>query len=156
MKKIFSSVIIIGLVVALGTAALVLFNTQKKIAAGYIYDCHTNQPLSNAEVSINDRGWGLSNGSLIWDKSYAYKAVTSERGFFRIIYKGNPTDMQAKKSGYIAAQQYEKPTRNIIIKMREGDIPGEVSYNCRLSSECLQATNEDGVLVTKNVCANLR
>ena len=127
---------------------------QVNIAKGYVYDCQTHQPISDVEVSLNNRGWGLYNNQLIWDKDYSYKAATNNDGSFRIAYKGTPTDIQAKKQGYYLAQKYDYPNQNIKLELLSGNNASEVTYNCKLSFECIKKEIINGVETSRDVCAD--
>jgi hypothetical protein len=129
------------------------FERKDKSITGVVLDCASNQPIPNVEVSVNQRSWGFIDGSLVWDRDYISKATTSNSGEFTITYEvGSSTNIKTEKEGYITAWQFENPKQGIIIRMLQGNKPGEVTYNCKSSSECLQTTIEDGVQVTKNVC----
>ena len=125
---------------------------REKTISGFVLDCQTNKPIDNTEVFVNQRGWGFDR-YLIWDKSYVYVGKSDNLGYFKISYKvGNSANISAKKEGYITAQQFEKPKDGVILKMLRGSKPLEVTYKCRLSSECLQTTIENNVQVTRNIC----
>lgn len=79
--------------------------------------------------------------------------ILGQRGFFKISYRvGNSAKILTKKDGYITSEQFENPKDGIIIKMLQGNRPLERTYNCRLSSGCLQTTVENNVQVTRNIC----
>lgn len=136
------------------TVVFSLLSRQSNVAEGYVTDCESNIPVEGAQVSLNERGWGFRDGQLVWDKDYAYTALTTKQGFFQIIYKGNPTDIKATKSGYLLEQKYETPSKNVSLKMLRGDMPTEVTYDCKLSKECLVTIVDHGVQITKNVCTS--
>lgn len=126
-------------------------NLKKGVAEGYVYDCSTNQPIDNANVSLSkSRGWGFWS-ALTGDETHSYHSLTDSSGFFLIKYMGSPTQLQSEKSGYLVAEQWEKPSKNITIKMLEGDRSGS-SYYCKLQADCKQTTIEDGVQVIQNTC----
>lgn len=140
--------LILVLIISLGF----IFARREKTIAGQIVDCQTNSPIVDAEVAVNQIGWGF-NDYLVWDKSYVYSAKSDNSGYFKIGYKvGNSANITAQKDGYIKAQQFEYPRNNVIIKMLQGNKPTEVTYNCKSSSECLETTLENGVQVTRNIC----
>ena len=131
-----------------------LFIRREKTVSGIVLDCSTNEPIVNAEVSANQRGWGLIDGSLLWDKDYISKARTDNSGEFTLGYRvGDSANMRANKEGYITAQQFEPRGEGIVVRLLQGNNPAEVTYNCKLLSECLETTVEDGIQVTRNVCA---
>ncbi len=129
-----------------------IFARREKTIAGHIVDCQTNSPIVGAEVAVNQRGWGF-NDYLVWDKSYVYSAKSDNSGYFKIKYRvGSSADITAQKDGYIKAQQFENPYDDVIIKMLQGNKPLELTYNCKLSSACYEATLENDVQVTRNIC----
>jgi len=129
-----------------------IFARREKAIIGHIVDCQTNNPIAGAGVAVNQIGWGF-NDYLLWDKSYAYSAKSDNSGYFKIKYRvGSSANITVQKDGYIKAQQFEYPRDDVIIKMLQGDKPTEVTYNCKLSSECLETTLENGIQVTRNIC----
>lgn len=140
--------LILALVIFIGF----IFARREKTVAGHIVDCQTNNPIIGAEVVVNQRGWGF-DGYLVWDKSYVYSAKSGNSGYFKINYNvGSSANITAQKDGYIKAQQFESPKDGVVVKMLLGNKPLEVTYNCKLSSECLQTTVKNNVQVTRNVC----
>lgn len=139
---ILASVIFIGFI----------FARREKTIAGYIVDCQTNSPIIGVDVTVNQIGWGF-DGHLVWDKSYVYSAKSDDSGYFKISYNvGSSANITAQKNGYIKAQRFEDPKDGIMVKLLKGNKPPEVTYNCKLSSECLQTTVENNMQVTRNIC----
>jgi hypothetical protein len=144
-------VILIGLgpIVAIGF----LVARRDKIVAGHVVDCQTNAPIAGAGVLVTQSGWGFSNGSLVWDRSYVYRTTSDDTGRFSVTYNvGSSADILVEKKGYIRAQQYEEENSSISIRILRGDKPMERTYYCRLSSECYVTRMEGNVQVTSNVC----
>lgn len=125
---------------------------REKIISGVVLDCQTNKPISDVEVSVNQIGWGFDR-YLVWDKSYVYATKSDNLGHFKISYRvGSSANILAKKERYITTQQFEHPTDGVMVKLLKGNKPLEVTYNCKLSSECLQTTVENNVQVSRNIC----
>lgn len=102
---------------------------------------------------VTQSGWGFSNGSLVWDRSYVYRTTSDDTGRFSVTYNvGSSADILVEKKGYIRAQQYEEENSSISIRILRGDKPMERTYYCRLSSECYVTRMEGNVQVTSNVC----
>ena len=152
-RKTFKIRLVIFLILALVVYTGFLFARGEKTLSGVVLDCITNQPVANVEVSTNQRGWGFIEGSLVWDKDYISKTTTSSSGEFTTTYSaGGTADIKASKEGYITAQQFENPKERMVVRILQGDKPREVTYNCRLSSECLETRIENNVQITRNVC----
>lgn len=150
--KIFKIRLVIFLIFVLVISFGFIFARREKTIAGHIVDCQTNSPIVGAEVAVNQIGWGF-NDYLVWDKSYVYSAKSDNSGYFKIRYKvGDSANVTAQKDGYIKAQQFEDSRSDVVIKMLQGNKPIEVTYNCKLSSECYKTTLENGVQVTRNIC----
>ncbi|OGI60536.1 hypothetical protein A2641_03315 [Candidatus Nomurabacteria bacterium RIFCSPHIGHO2_01_FULL_37_25] len=155
MNLLFTSKtrLFLGLILILVITVFFIYTRREKVISGYVRDCGTNEVINNAEVSVNQVGWGFQNGNIVWDKMYVNSVHTDSLGYFQILYRvGSSANLMSKKAGYITAQQYEYPAEDITINMLKGYKPTEVTYNCKLSSECLSCANEDGVKVCRDVC----
>src|SRR3989338_3949845 len=142
MNLLFTSKtrLFLGLILILVITVFFIYTRREKV-------------INNAEVSVNQVGWGFQNGNIVWDKMYVNSVHTDSLGYFQILYRvGSSANLMSKKAGYITAQQYEYPAEDITINMLKGYKPTEVTYNCKLSSECLSCANEDGVKVCRDVC----
>jgi len=60
---------------------------QEHRIAGRVSDFDTGQPLAGVELTARQSGWGLSDGSLVWDKAFPYTAVTDAQGRFELRYR---------------------------------------------------------------------
>jgi hypothetical protein len=132
-----------------------IFLPKEKYVQGTVIDCDTDNPIRDAEISVNQRGWGTNNGQLVWDKDFVYLAKTDENGRFYIKYKvGSSVNLRAKKQGYLAAEQWEEKNSDVVMKMQQGDIPYplEVTYNCKTLSECMKCEMVNNVNTCRNVC----
>ena len=145
--------LIILLVLIIAVYFIFMWARREKTISGFVFDCQTNNAVVNAKVSVNQIGWGIDNNRLVWDKSYVYDTQSDTAGFFKISYRvGNSAKILASKDDYITAEQFEHPKDGVMVKLLRGNKPLEVTYNCKLLSECLQATIENNVQVTRNVC----
>jgi len=140
-----------GLIVVLTVIIFFAYARREKAVSGYVLDCGTNDSIVNAEVSVNQVGWGFENGQPVWDKSYVTNVRSDSRGYFRIAFDvGSSAHLTALKDGYLTAEQWEYPGDSIAIKMLKGDDTSERTYNCKRSSECLSCRKEDSVEVCKS------
>jgi hypothetical protein len=127
---------------------------REKAVSGQVVDCETNEKIMDAKVSLQQRGWGF-DGGLVWDKTYVSETLTNGVGEFEATFRvGNNANILVSKDGYVNAQQFEEPAKNISVRMLRGNYPTEVTYNCTLSSECLKKTVEGGVTVFRNSCVD--
>ncbi len=79
--------------------------------------------------------------------------MSDSNGHFKITYRvGNAAQMRTIKDGYMSAHQFEGPGDGVAIKMLKGENRTDITYDCRLQSECLVKSIEDGVLVQRNTC----
>ena len=146
MKKI----LIILVFVVLLAGGIFVFVWREKIVSGIVVDCTTNEPIAGAEVSAHQH-----ITFAIGHEGFVYRTTSDDTGAFKLSYKvGDAAQMTVRKDGYIAAQQFEYPREDIVVRMLQGNAPTEVTYNCKLSSECLETTIESGVQVTRNVCVD--
>ncbi len=147
-----------GLLIALSPlSTLYNLHTGKSIS-GVVVSCDTGLPIAAAEVAVYGAGWGMSNGKLIWDKSYGSTTQTDSSGRYDLTYKLG-TSLQTKKEGYLTAQNHVKNGDTVQVKLREitADVdPTELTFDCRLSSECYKLREEGDVIVGWNDCTNPR
>jgi hypothetical protein len=142
------ALLIITLIISLGF----LISRREKVVSGHVLDCATGRPIAGAEVHANQSGWGFGD-YLVWDKPYISSAVTDDTGHFTMTYRvGDSANISAEKKGFLKALQYESPRSDAVIKLLQGNKAAEVTYNCKLSSECLVTTLENNVQVSRNVC----
>ena len=144
--------IVLALVLIIPT--LFLYSRREKLIGGFVLDCSTNKPIENAEVSVNQRGWGFDNGP-VWDKDYTTSSKSDTSGHFEIRFRvGSSVHLMVKKAGYFTAEQYEYPKDGVEIKMLQGEGKNfnDITYNCKKSSECLSCKMGGNVEVCKNTC----
>ncbi len=58
--------------------------------SGVLVEYRTNQPIGGARVEITARGWGFSDGQLVWDKAYMHTSRTANDGTFVVDVPGPP------------------------------------------------------------------
>ena len=144
-------VVLIGLLLI--TAFGFMFARRDKVVAGHVVDCQTNAPIAGADILVSQSGWGFSNGSLVWDRTYVYRATSDETGSFELTYNvGSSANIGVHKDGYLQAQQYEEARAGILVGLLKGDKPTERTYYCKLSSQCFVTRVEGNVQVTTNIC----
>lgn len=99
---IFPAIVVFYIVGPLPT--LISFISSKQIS-GKVYDCITNMPIENVEVSISGMEWGFINGQLVWDKFYSKTTNSNSEGNYFINYNIG-SSLVAKKEGYLQAYDY--------------------------------------------------
>ena len=73
-----------------------------KTVRGRVIDSDTSAGIEGVTVKGLQRGWGWSNGSLVWDKDYTYITHTDADGSFALSYSrgGSSIRLQFYKDGY--------------------------------------------------------
>ncbi|OGY96753.1 MAG: hypothetical protein A2122_00315 [Candidatus Liptonbacteria bacterium GWB1_49_6] len=126
--------LLILIISVLFIAGMFVFGRREKFIAGRVVDCQTGAPIGSAEVSVDQRGWGIQNGQVIWDKDYIYTTHTDQDGRFALRFKvgANSVNLIAKFPSYLRAQQYERPDSDtVLIRMLVGSNPlNEPTENC--------------------------
>ena len=77
MKKIVSTSVIIAVVLLSG---VFISSLSTKNISGVVRDCESGLPVADAEVTARARGWGVRNGSIVWDKDFVVSALTDDGG----------------------------------------------------------------------------
>ena len=67
---------------------------------GRVVDHATGRPVSGAVVTLVGRGWGVSDGQLVWDKERAASATSDAEGRFRARVRGD-VNVRAEADGYV-------------------------------------------------------
>lgn len=69
--------------------------------SGQVIDAATGAPVASAEVVIWSRAWGISEGSLVWDKQYTSRAAAGSDGRFSVVHRGATSPrLCARAPGY--------------------------------------------------------
>jgi hypothetical protein len=77
-----------------GARLLIMFTTLAAAAcsrgavSGEVVDYATGKPIAGASVAARSRGWGTSDGQLVWDKTYSARTSTDSEGRFAIALPG--------------------------------------------------------------------
>ena len=93
----------------------------EKTVSGTVTDFETNHPIHGATIRAAQHGWGISNGTLVWDKDYSSHATTDEQGRFTIGYRrGSSANLWAESPGYQRFQAWypRNATARIRLKRR--------------------------------------
>jgi hypothetical protein len=151
-----SSLAIVYIVVPLST----VFSLQKtKHISGTVMDCETNEPITDAAVSIYGNSWGWSDaGGLIWDKEYSATTQSTLSGAFTLEYILG-TSVVTRKDGYYTAQNFIEGGAMVEVGLRKiNDLQPatERTYTCRFESECVKSRIENGVDISWNDCTSPR
>lgn len=139
---IFAALIVVGIA---ATPAKYLFRYSKTVS-GIVIDCADDKPIAGANIQVLKRGWGQSDGGVVWDKNYITTAQSDATGLFNIQYTvGMYADISVSQEGYYMAKQYELPTDNAVIRLRSKADPavgypyqyGEPrTHSCVFDYEC--------------------
>lgn len=71
---------------------------------GEVRDATSNRPVANAEVEVTTRGWGSRDGGLVWDKDYAYQALSGPEGKFIVKGANGGHRLAVRAAGYRPVQ----------------------------------------------------
>lgn len=96
-KLVFITVLIFILLI-IGGVGPNSFKTRT--TQGVVINCLTKQPIQNASLVFQRRGWGIDNGGLRWDKSYKYTATMDNSGRYTVSYTGEPSIAIISVPGY--------------------------------------------------------
>jgi hypothetical protein len=93
--------------------------TGSSYIAGTVVDARTGAPLAGVAVAVSNRGWGVVNGQLVWDKDYVYPTVSDQQGRFRIAFDvGSSAHVKATKAGYQPHDSWYESNRVITITLQ--------------------------------------
>jgi|SRR3989344_1100848 len=149
MKKIVSTSVIIAVVLLSG---VFISSLSTKNISGVVRDCESGLPVADAEVTARARGWGVRNGSIVWDKDFVVSALTDDGGAFSLKVSHAPDIWEARKENYLTALQNGIPSNPLELRILHGTDPLEYTYNCKKSSGCLQCETRDNVQTCRNIC----
>ena len=107
-----------------GLAILALLSCSgcltEKHVTGTVTDFETNRPIRGATIRAAQHGWGLSNGSLVWDKDYSTYTTTDERGEFTIGYRfGSSVSLWLEHQGYQRFQSWYPRNADVRIRLKQ-------------------------------------
>jgi hypothetical protein len=68
---------------------------------GRVVDHASGRPVAGAVVTLTSRGWGISDGELVWDKAFATHTVSDAGGRFRARVRGDGVRVAAEADGYV-------------------------------------------------------
>jgi hypothetical protein len=74
---------------------------RMRVVEGRVVDHATGRPVSGAVVTLAGRGWGISDGQLVWDKERSVRAIADADGRFRTPARSGLTDVRAEAEGYV-------------------------------------------------------
>ena len=125
----------------------------EKTVTGIVFDCETQNPVAAATVAANQIGWGVSNGSIVWDKVYITTTITNDSGYFELTYtEGDSAKLHVVKEGYHSAEQFELPGKGIKIGLLKGKDPLSFTHNCRPIAQCIQCADKNGTTECRDIC----
>lgn len=88
--------------------------------SGVVIDYDTHQPIAGASITIAQSGWGWSNGSLVWDKSYDTHATTDGAGAFAARYTvGSTANLVASADRYSEFRHWYDSGAHVTIALKQ-------------------------------------
>ena len=70
---------------------------------GTVTDYHTREPIAGADVTSVEHGWGVSDGTLVWDKDKSTTVTTGADGSFTASFRyGASARLRIRSPGYQA------------------------------------------------------
>lgn len=89
---------------------------------GTVVDFETSEPITDAKVTASRLGWGTRNGSLVWDKVFAYHGSTAKDGEFRFgAQVGSSAEIRVTKESYVPYQGWHDVNQTLHIKLEKQD-----------------------------------
>ena len=88
-----------GLAPLLGLLALAACAGRTRAVEGRVVNHATGRPVTGAVVTLVGRGWGISDGDVVWDKERTARAVADAEGRFRASVRGD-VSVRAEAEGY--------------------------------------------------------
>ncbi len=87
---------------------------NERVIKGRVLD-ESNLPIQGANVIACYSGWGLSNGQMVWDKTFCSNAVvTNHEGAYAVSFKGASLfRMVATKDGWTQARDFNSDENTI-------------------------------------------
>jgi hypothetical protein len=102
--------------VAVGLAACL----AEKHVSGKVTDFETDRPIQGATIRAAQHGWGISNGSLVWDKDYSTYTETDAAGAFTIGYRhGQSVNLWVEHQGYQRFQGWYPKNASVRVRLKQ-------------------------------------
>ena len=90
-----------------------------KQISGRVTDYETGEPLQDAVVSTAQTGWGISRGSLVWDKTHVTQTLTNAAGAFTIHYRvGDSARLAVELAGYQRYQSWYARNSRVQVRLK--------------------------------------
>jgi hypothetical protein len=87
--------------------------------SGRITDFESGIALAGARVIANQSGWGISDGSLVWDKAYLSETLSNSDGGFHLSYSpGGSANLLVQREGYQGYRHWYEDGSEIEIRLK--------------------------------------
>jgi hypothetical protein len=101
-------------------AALALSGCRgEKQLSGRVFDFDTGRPLAGVRIIARQSGWGLSSGSLVWDKTFISESRSNPQGEFTLRYRvGDSANLIASHPEYQSFYSWYPADAQVTIRLR--------------------------------------
>ncbi len=154
MKKYIAILVFISVPILL---FLAFSKKPNEYFEGMVYDCETNQPISNARVLVY---MGNDIWHLFSDSGRSWEGQTNTSGYFSIPYAGGIANVSVGKdedNNYLVTSGVflGGKTKIGMMKKKPDDAQNEfIVAQCQKSSTCIETKMVDGIMVSNNTCSN--
>jgi len=113
MKAVARGLVLLMLLVALSACR------REQALRGRVIDYDSGAPVSGATVSARQSGWGVSDGSLVWDKSFDYRASSDNDGYFELRYAhGSAAHLWVEAQAYQRLVLWSEPSDRLLLPLK--------------------------------------
>ena len=124
-------------IVMCASIAIVVNPRAEKDLSGTVVNCANGSAIAGATITARQRGWGISNGGLVWDKEEISTSTTNVEGKFTIAWNtGKAAQLAITKEAFFETLAYGTNREQLRIRMLE--IPtGYNDYLTTTFEECV-------------------
>lgn len=89
---------------------------------GQVIEFGNGRPVAGATVTARAHGWGLSQGSLVWDKDKSVRVESGSDGRFHLSHRsGSSVELWVEKAGFVRYSHWYPSDAVVEIKLRRSD-----------------------------------